>query len=150
MPDVEVLPLDVTKKLKEFEAAGGKIVWMKSLPTLGDAPAEHEKVRSLFAGQKTVSPGEVATEIGPVVPQGFELSSDKASLIARFVRDGKRINYHVNNQAQPATVPLKSASGGSLAVKVYNPLDGSISPQQTPATVTIAPYSSLIVIEDPS
>jgi hypothetical protein len=56
----------------------------------------------------------------------------------------------VNNQAQPATVPLKSASGGSLAVKVYNPLDGSISPQQTPATVTIAPYSSLIVIEDPS
>ncbi len=150
MPQVELLPLDVAEKLKEFEAAGGKIVWMKSLPTLGDAPAEHEKVRSLFAGQKTVSPGEVAAEIGPVVPQGFELSSDKAPLIARFVRDGKRINYHVNNQAQPATVPLKSASGGPLAVKVYNPLDGSISPQQTPATVTIAPYSSLIVIEDPS
>lgn len=150
MPEVELLPLDVAKKLKEFEAGGGRIVWMKSLPTLGDAPAEHEKVSSLFAGQKTVSPGEVAAEIGPVVPQGFKLSSDKAPLIARFVRDGKRINYHVNNQAHPATVPLKSASGGPLAVKVYNPLDGSISPQQTPATVTIAPYSSLIVIEDPS
>jgi hypothetical protein len=35
-------------------------------------------------------------------------------------------------------------------VHVYNPLDGSITPQQTPATVTIPPQSSLIVTEDPS
>jgi hypothetical protein len=45
-------------------------------------------------------------------------------------------------------VPLKSA-GGPLDLQVYDPLDGSITKQQAPATVTIAPQSSLLVVEHP-
>jgi len=103
----------------------------------------------LFAGRQTVRPGDVAAAIGRVIPPGFELRTDDVPMIARFVRDGRRINFLVNYRDKPMTVPLKSA-GGPLVVQVYNPRDGSITKQQTPATVTIAPQSSLIVTEDPS
>ena len=148
MPEVEVLPLAVAKKLEEFEKAGGKLIWVKSLPELGDAPGEHEEVRSLFAGKKTVKPGFVAKEIGPVLPPGFALRTDGAPLVARFVRDGRRINYLVNYRAQPMSVPLSSAVGGKRDLQVYDPLDGSITARQTPVNVTIGPYSSLLVVEE--
>jgi hypothetical protein len=45
------------------------------------------------------------------------------------------------------TVPLKSANGSPLSIQVYHPLDGSITQQQSPASVTIAPQSSLLVVE---
>jgi hypothetical protein len=150
MPQVEVLPLDVAEKIAEFQKAGGKVLWASSLPQMGDAADEHEKVRGLFAGQQILRPGDVAAAVGRVVPPGFELRADQAPMIARFVRDGRRINYLVNYRPQPMTVPLESAGDARLSVHVYNPLDGSITPQQTPATVTIPPQSSLIVTEDPS
>ena len=150
MPQVELLPLDVAKKIEAFQKSGGKVVWVNSLPQLGDAPGEHDQVSGLFAGQQTVRPGEVVAAIGRVVPPGFELRTDDVPMIARFTRDGRRINYLVNYRPQPMTVPLESAGDAPLSVHVYNPLDGSITPQQTPATVTIPPQSSLIVTEDPS
>ena len=148
MPEVEVLPLAVAKKLEEFEKAGGRLIWVKSLPELGDAADEHEEVRSLFAGDKTVKPGFVAKEIGHVLPPGFALRTDGAPLIARFVRDGRRIDYLVNYRAQPMSVPLSSAGGDALDMQIFNPLDGSITAQQTPSNVTIAPYSSLLIVEN--
>jgi len=147
MPEVGLLPLAVAKKLKEFEKAGGKLIWVKSLPELGDAPGEHEEVRSLFAASKTVRPGRVAREIGPVLPPGFGLRTDGAPLIARFVREGRRIDYLVNYRAQPMSVPLSYADGGKRDFQVYDPLDGSIAARQTPVNVTIGPYSSLLVVE---
>jgi hypothetical protein len=147
MPEVELLPLDVAEKLARFEKGGGKIIWVKSLPQLGDTPAEHEKVRGLFSGQKTVQPTDVTTAIGPVLPPGFDLRTGGTPLTARFVRDGRRINFLVNYRDKPMDVPLESASNAPLAVQVYNPADGSITARQTPTTVTIAPQSSLLVVD---
>lgn len=65
----------------------------------------------------------------------------------RFVRDGRRINYLVNCRDKPMDVPLESASNAPLGVQVYNPADGSITSHQTPATVTIAPQSSWLVVD---
>jgi hypothetical protein len=149
MPQVEVLPLDVAEKIAEFQKSGGKVLWVNSLPELGDAPGEHAQVIELFAGQNTISPGNVAAAIGRVIPPGFELRTNDVPMIARFVRDGRRINFLVNYRDKPMAVPLKSA-GGPLTLQVYDTLDGSITAQQAPASVTIAPQSSLMVVEDPS
>jgi hypothetical protein len=147
MPEVELLPLHVAEKLAEFEKGGGRVIWVETLPQLGDAPAEHAKVRALFAGRKTVRPSDVSTEIGSVVPPGFDLCTGETPLIARFVRDGRRINFLVNYRDKPMNVPLESTTKAPLALQVYNPADGSITSHQTPATVTIAPQSSLLVMD---
>jgi hypothetical protein len=147
MPQVEVLPLDVAEKIAEFQKAGGKVLWASSLPQMGDAVDEHEKVRGLFAGQQILRPGDVAAAVGRVVPPGFELRTDQVPMIARFVRDGRRINYLVNYRDKPMTVPLEAVNGSPLSVQVYNPLDGSITKLQAPTAVSIAPQASLLVVE---
>ena len=85
--------------------AGGNS-WVSSLPKMGDAQDEHDKVQGLFAGQQVLRPGDVAAAIGRGVPPGFELRTDQAPMIARFVRDGRRINYLVNYRDKPKMAPF--------------------------------------------
>lgn len=150
MPQVELLPLDVAEKLQAFEAAGGKVVWMDSLPEMGDAPGEHEKVRAMFAGRPIVAAADVVEALGPVQPPGFGLQVTGPAedfFTARFTRAGRRITYVVNNGSAPATVQLAGAGDSRPAVTVYDPLDGSITPRHVPETAAIKPYASLLIVE---
>jgi hypothetical protein len=149
MPEVELLPLAVARKLEEFEKGGGKVIWVKCLPQLGDTSEEHEKVKSMFAKKNVLSPGRVAEAIGTALPPGFTLETGPEVLTARFVRDGRRITYLVNYQADKVTVPVTLASGGARKFDVYNPMDGTIQPQEFPGTLTIQGNASLMVVESP-
>ncbi|MFZ9874885.1 MAG: hypothetical protein ACO3E8_05920, partial [Candidatus Methylacidiphilales bacterium] len=147
MPEVELLPLAVARKLEEFEKGGGKVIWVKSLPQLGDTPEEHEKVKAMFAKKKIVFPGRVAEAIGTALPPGFTLETGPEVLTARFVRDGRRITYLVNYRTGQVTVPVTLASGGARKSDVYNPMDGTIQPQELPGTLTIQGNASLLLVE---
>jgi hypothetical protein len=147
MPEVELLPLAVARKLEEFEKAGGKVLWVKSLPQMGDSSEEHEKVRAMFAKKKILSPGRVAEAIGTALPPGFTIETGPEVLTARFVRDGRRITYLVNYRAAQVTVPVKLASGSGRKFDVYNPMDGTIQPQELPGMLTIPGDASLLVVE---
>jgi hypothetical protein len=147
MPEVELLPLPVARKIEEFEKGGGKVIWVKSLPQMGDTPEEHEKVKAMFAKKRVLSPGRVAEAIGTALPPGFTLETGPEVLTARFVRDGRRITYLVNYQADKVTVPVKLASGSARKFDVYNPTDGTIQPQEMPGTLTIPGDASLLVVE---
>jgi hypothetical protein len=147
MPEVELLPLAVARKLEEFEKEGGKVLWVKCLPQLGDTPEEHEKVKSMFAKKEIISPGLVAEAIGTALPPGFTLETGPEVLTARFTRDGRRITYLVNYQADTVTVPVTLSSGNSRNFDVYNPMDGTIQHQELPGTLTIQGNASLMVVE---
>jgi hypothetical protein len=147
MPEVELLPLAVARKLEEFEKGGGKVIWVKSLPQLGETPEEHEKVKAMFAKKKIVSPGRVAEAIGTALPPGFTLETGPEVLTARFVRDDRRVTYLVNYQADKVTVPVKLASGEKQSFDVYNPMDGTIQAQTLPGPLTIPGNASLLVVE---
>jgi hypothetical protein len=41
------------------------------------------------------------------------------------------------------------ASGSGRAFDVYNPMDGTIQPQEFPSTLTIQGNASLMVVESP-
>jgi len=92
-------------------------------------------------------PGRVAEAIGTALPPGFTLETGPEVLTARFVRDGRRITYLVNYQADKVTVPVTLASGSARKFDVYNPMDGTIQPQKLPGTLTIQGNASLLVVE---
>jgi hypothetical protein len=68
-------------------------------------------------------------------------------LTARYTRDGRRITYLVNYQADKVTVPVTLSSGNSRKLDVYNPMDGTIQHQELPGTLTIQGNASLLVVE---
>ncbi|NBR71669.1 MAG: hypothetical protein EBT75_06205 [Proteobacteria bacterium] len=71
---------------------------------------------------------------------------------ARFLRDGRRIHYLVNNSASSVTpaLSLTNTNVATLSVAVYNPLDGSVTSRQLPGSLTVVPFSSLLVVENPA
>jgi hypothetical protein len=147
MPEVELLPLAVARKLEEFEKGGGKVIWVKCLPQLGDTPEEHEKVKSMFAKKEILSPGRVAEAIGTALPPGFAVQTGPEVLTARFTRDGRSITYLVNYRPDTVTVPVALSSGNSRKFDVYNPMDGTIQSQELPGALTIQGNASLLVVE---
>jgi hypothetical protein len=152
MPEVEVLPLAVAKKLEAWQKAGGKVYWVNSVPHLGNAPGEHEPVREAFASAATIAPSNVIGQLGPAAPEGFRLRVDLPAddfFIGCFTRDGRRINFVVNNSAVKAGLPFSLEGAGANTVQVYNPADGSITERQLPATLDIDPSSSLFIVEKP-
>jgi len=150
MPRVELLPLPVMQKLQQFEKAGGKVLWVDSLPRLGDTPAEHEAVRAAVAGAKVITPAQVAENLGPAFPASFRLRLDtenKNILIGRWERDGRRINYVVNNSGESLSPTFRLEGKAPGSVQIYNPADGSITPQTLPAEMPMPPFSTLFLIE---
>jgi hypothetical protein len=151
MPRVELLPLPVMQKLQQFEKAGGKVLWVDSLPRLGDSPAEHEAVRAAVAGVATITPEQVVGSLGEAFPGSFRLRFDAESkdiLIGRFERDGRRINYVVNKGSAAVSPRFRLEGKASGSVQVYNPADGTITTQSLPAELTMPPSSSLFLVED--
>lgn len=150
MPEVEILPLAVARRLAEFQAGGGRIVWVQCLPELGDAVTEHETVRSMFAGQRIVSPDNVVREIGTVLPPGFAVEvadPPQGVFAARSVRSGRRITLLVNDGLQPAGVGVHTVAGGAFTADVFDPLAGTVKPTQVPGRLGIGPCSSLLIVE---
>jgi len=150
MPEVEVLPLDVARKLADFEAGGGRILWVATLPTMGDAPAEHAAVSGMFAGRSVVAPGDVVSALGKVAPPGFavEIADAPAGVFtARFVRVGRRITYVVNDGPEPAAVQARAAAEGTFTADVFDPLAGTMTPTQVPGILSVGPCSSLLIVE---
>ena len=153
MPDVEMLPLAVARRLAEFQAGGGRIIWVQCLPTLGDAPAEHEAVRGMFAVQRTVSPNDVTGEIGRVCPAGFTVDVEDLPagvFTARFVRDGRRITMLVNGGLEPARAGISTTSVDGFTADVFDPLAGTVTPAQVPGILSLQPSSSLLIVERPA
>jgi hypothetical protein len=151
MPRVELLPLAVVQKLQQFEKAGGKVLWVDSLPRLGDSSEEHAAVQAAVAEAKVIAPGQVAENLGPAFPASFRLRLDaenKNIFINRWERDGRRINYVVNNSGESLSPVFRLEGKASGSVQIYNPEDGSITPLALPGSVPLGPFSSVFLVEE--
>lgn len=152
MPRVELLPLAVLQKLRQFEAAGGRVLWVDRLPSLGDTPDEHAQVRAAVAASRVVSPEHVVASLGPAFPDDFRLRLDgkpEGLFITRWLQHGRRVNFVVNAAYEPltATLRLEGQPGGTLWV--YDPTDGSIATREATGSLTLEPNSGLFLVEQP-
>ena len=152
MPRVELLPLAVLQKLRQFEAAGGRVLWVDRLPSLGDTPDEHAQVRAAVAASRVISPEHVVANLGPAFPEDFRLRLDgkpEGLFITRWLQHGRRVNFVVNAAYEPltATLRLEGQPGGTLWV--YDPTDGSIATREATGSLTLEPNSGLFLVEQP-
>jgi hypothetical protein len=152
MPRVELLPLAVLQKLQQFEAAGGRVLWVDRLPRLGDKPDEHAQIRAAVAASRVMSPEQVVANLGPAFPDDFRLRLDgkpEGLFITRWLQKGRRVNFVVNSAYEPVTANLRLEGQPEGRLWVYNPADGSIAAREATGSLTLEPNSSLFLIEQP-
>jgi hypothetical protein len=151
MPRVDLLPLAVVRKLQQFETAGGKVLWVDSLPRLGEKADEHAQVRAAVAECRIISCDDVANHLGAAFPEDFRLRLDgkpEGLFITRWLQNGRRMNCIVNGSYEPLTANIRLEGQPGGKIWVYNPAEGSITSCDAQGTLTLAPNSSLFLIED--
>jgi hypothetical protein len=152
MPRVELLPLAVLQKLQQFEAAGGRVLWVDRLPRLGDKPDEHAQIRAAVAASRVISPEQVVANLGPAFPDEFRLRLDakpEGLFVTRWLQQGHRVNFVVNSAYEPVTANLRLEGQPGGRLWVYNPADGSIAAREAAGSLTLEPNSSLFLVEQP-
>jgi hypothetical protein len=144
MPPMDLLPLDVLRKIEAFEAAGGKVVWVDEVPSTALYARDDEAVRQGLAAAHPVAAGDIPALIGQSYSSAFDLTFTPGTSelgVARFHRDGKRIYFVMNKQEQDLTVPV----GGSGPVTILDPSTGEIREATTPLRLQIGPLRSMLL-----
>ena len=150
LPNVDLLPLAVVRKLEQFQRAGGRVLWVDGLPRLGDARDGHAAVRDAVASQKVVNAAAVRNELGTTIPVGFRLRVEgvpQGLFVGRYTRHGRPMTYLVNSNAKPVDPAVRSEAGADATVRVYNPVDGTIRQHKLPFTLTIEGHASRFLVE---
>ena len=152
MPRVELLPLAVLRKLQRFEAGGGRVLWVDSLPRLGDTPDEHAQVRAAVSASRVISADDVVANLGPAFPEDFRLRLDgrpEGLFITRWRQHGRRVNFVVNAAYEPLTANLRLDGQPDGELWVYDPVDGSIARRRAEGSLTLEPNRSVFLVEQP-
>lgn len=144
MPPMDLLPLEVLRKIEAFEAAGGKVVWVDEVPSSALYARDDEAVRQGLADARSVAAGELPALIDQSFSPSFDLTfaPGPAELgVARFHRDGKKIYFVMNKKEQDVAVQV----GGSGPVTVMDPSTGEIREATAPLPLQIGPLRSMLL-----
>lgn len=123
MPGVEVMPLEVLKKLKAFEAEGGLVYWINSVPTLPDKLDDIEEFSSLVAGYQSVTTSAMAKALTKEISYGVEATSN--IYVGKYTLDGAPMRWVFNRGDKDRTVTVKVEN--AVGYNVYDPLTGIIT-----------------------
>ena len=152
MPAMGIVPLDVLKKIRRFEASGGKVAWTGALPALGAYAREDAKVAGLMSNVCAVSNRtEVLNAMRTAAPPDFTFEAGaevrKAVLTSKYVRGGLELFLVINDGAAPAELKALRCCGASR-FKQYDPLDGTIAVVDSGGSATLAPHRALVFTVD--
>lgn len=149
MPQMDMIPLRVLEQLERFEAGGGKVFWVDSVPNRGAYAVEDEEVAAKLRDSSPVPVNAVVQGMEEPFAPEFSLKFDGADgevLVGRFRRQERRIYFVVNTTGEPVTVEIPSGSAAH-SVEIYDPLTGVIEEQSLPVEKEITEFSSLLVVE---
>jgi hypothetical protein len=123
MPGVEIMPLDVLKKLKEFEADGGKIYWINSVPTMPDSIEDKAEFSSLVSGYQSIATSAMAKQITSVISYNVDAPSNV--YVGKYTLEGAPMRWVFNrsDKDRSVTVSIDNAVG----YDIYDPLSGVIT-----------------------
>jgi len=147
MPRVEVIPLDVLKKIQFIADKGIPVHWVDTAPILGTAAGEHEAVQQISSTLATTT--NPLPDLLMLRDKEFSIHvSSSASVLSmsRFTRDGKRIYYIINDSENEITITAES--GLTDTVQIYNPVNGEIRETDLPLSESIGRYESLFLVEE--
>ncbi len=147
MPRVEVIPLDVLKKLEAIADAGIPVYWVDVLPSLGTKQSEQEEVQQIAS--TLVANNNPLPDLQLIRDKEFSIhvsSSDNKIFMSRFTRDGHRIYYVINDSDIEINITAESEQIDT--VQVYNPVNGEIREVPLPLSEKIGGYESLFLVEE--
>jgi hypothetical protein len=147
MPQLDFIPLAVAEKLQQFEAAGGKILWVDQVPRGAEHSQNDSAVTNALQGAHVTAVEDVAGSIERSYSPQFDLTFTPGTgklTVGRFHKDGKQIYLLVNRTQTAISVGV---AGGSDPAQLLDPSTGEIRTITLPAELPLAANRALMLIK---
>ena len=146
MPAVEVMPIEVLKKLNEFEAAGGTVVWIRTAPSLPDDLNDIEEFKTLTNGIETYATRAGVQKVKEAVEEKLKIEKATSTLyVGKYTLNGSPMYwlYNYNDVEKELTLTYEGING----FDIYDPRTGEItSVEGSTMTLNVGAYDAKIVI----
>jgi hypothetical protein len=147
MPRVEVIPLNVLKRLQSFSDAGIPIHWVDALPLMGVNNGEHTEVENI--SKTLLTNNYPMSDLQRLRNNTFSVrvSTNGTKLsMNRFIRNNKRMYFIINDSETEITITATSKT--STTIQIYNPVNGEIKTSALPLSQKIGAFESIFLVED--
>ena len=145
MPQMEMMPLAVIKKLAAFQKDGGKVLWVDQVPDQAEHKKSDPAVKAAMAGAKPIRINQLAGAVPQSYSAEFALTfsqGPKTLTVGRFHQKGKQVYLLVNRLQKDISVEVK----GQKSVQILDPSTGKIKKVSLPATLPIKAVRALMLI----
>ncbi len=145
MPQMEIMPLAVIKKLAAFQKDGGKVLWVDQVPDQAEHKKSDRALKAAMAGAKPIRIKQLAGAVPQSYSAEFALTfsqGPKTLTVGRFHQKGKQVYLLVNRLQKDISVEVK----GQKSVQILDPSTGKIKKVSLPATLPIKAVRALILI----
>ena len=147
MPQMDLIPLPVLKKIQAFESGGGTVLWVDTKPQAGAYAREDSAVVATLKEVNVVRPADLAARIPSPYAARFDLRFEPGPgrlAVARFQRGSQPVCFLVNRTDQPIKVAMHSPT--DAGVKVFDPTTGNIAATTLPTVRDLGAFGSLVVL----
>jgi hypothetical protein len=147
MPRVEVIPLNVLKRLQSISDAGIPIHWVDALPLMGINNSEHTEVENI--SKTLLTNNYPLSDLQRLRNNTFSVrvSTNGTKLsMNRFIRNNKRMYFIINDSETEITITATSKT--STTIQIYNPVNGEIKTSVLPLSQKIGAFESIFLVED--
>ena len=139
VPFSEFLPVPVLEKIKDFASAGGKVIFLKTLPRFDESGRDEELTELLHSIPYTFVPDFDALPGEITYPRGITFKAENM-LMSPYVLNGKRFWYVINKTEEDITV--EATGKGTL----YDPEHDVWSPLEK--TFVLPAERGMIIFEE--
>jgi len=141
MPQTEVLPLAVLKRLEQLKNAGVAVYFLGSLPRLGVSENEHddviEAVKALNIAPIKGDMSQLFSELKDLAALSLNISglNSENILASRYIHEGKTMYFLINSCEEDITFNIYDTAAKNAVL--YNPEDGTDIAIKMPCTISI-------------
>lgn len=147
MPNVTVISCDAYEKLKDFEASGGKVIWLNRTPQICCDARETARFSALRSSYKcSVSNSPLSDILAKLFTPPMNASVKSGVFITEYKRtdDNKSVVYLANYSGTVKTVTLGDGCGDYL---IYDPYDCTVTEANGQSVIKVEKYRSVLIIK---
>ena len=151
MPQLDFIPLKVSKQLEVFEESGGNVLWVDQVPYAAEYAENDKKVVKILQNAIEVEVNKLPDMISESYSNEFDLKFEPGTdklIIGRFHKDNDQVYLLVNRLQKDIQVDIdgQRVNKTSRKIKLLDPSTGEISEITLPACIPIEANRSLMLI----
>jgi hypothetical protein len=152
MPMVRAIDPSVLDKLLEFRNAGGKLIWVDSMPEISTVAGKSKEIINklsaagdpvIYVYENNGSVDALMAALDSSISYGYTVSGDETIFTSPYVRDGRQLIVAVNSSSADKMIGFSME--GPDKYDVYDLYTGKITEKKSGDNFVLGGYKAVVI-----